>query len=312
VLEDRRLLACGIFQRGSTLLILGDNRPNAITIQDSGLTGDITVTCDGVQRTFGRIRPVPVGVREVREFPISTFDFGAGTVFQFPFNLADGAFARPPLTNPVGRAITQIAIDTRGGNDIVSYSLVHDLRSVFTRTVVADLGRGDDAFLVDVSDRLIAGSLRFFIDGDGDRDTLRVAALDTDIARRGVLGIDLTGGRDYDYITVGRLSTFVQGGDFTDNIEVDVLTDGFSARAPVVFVDGGRGDDFIAVDVEASLQFTTGPGRLLRSLSRGTRRLSLNALDRLFARTELFAFVDGGQGFDTCAVTPNVATVSCP
>lgn len=345
-LEDRCLMTCSVVLRGSILRIVGDQGPNAVTISDNGLTGDITVFCDGFAATFGR----------------------PGTGIGFNFIRTD-AFARPPLTRFFARPLTQIAIDTGRGNDIVSYTLNNDLLKGISRSVVADLGRGNDAFFADLTNRVLAGSLRFIVNGEHDFDTMKVTAADTDIRRNAVLGIDLSGGRENDFFEInydgtldGRLSTFVQGERGNDVVDARFFVDSISTRAPITVLEGGPQDDRLTLivdapegffagnaigtvpvgfsgnrsgsfgfassgsgfgggastssrlssaDVNSFVRLGTGAANLFGHFDGLTGPSLFDRLTPFFNRSRVFALVDGGSGANTCVATPNVIVNNC-
>jgi hypothetical protein len=317
-----------------------------VTISDNGLTGDLTVICDGVIRTYGR--------------PGASIGFNLGRTDEF---------ARPVLTTFFRRPLSQIAIDTQHGNDIVSYTLNNDLIKGITRTVVADLGRGNDAFFADMTNRVLAGSLRFIVNGEHDFDTMKVTALNTDIRRDAVLAFDLSGAREDDFFKInyegtldGRLATFVQGERGNDVVDARFFVDSISTRAPITVLEGGPEHDHLTLIVDAPEGFFAGNaignvpvgfrGTRSGSFGFGTSgsgfgtgvplggglgsadlnffvRLSTGAANLLghfdgltggslftrltpfFNRSRVFALVDGGSGLNTCVATPNVIVNNC-
>jgi hypothetical protein len=191
---------------------------------------------------------------------------------------------------PISGPVTAVVINTRGGNDRVSYDLTGDYVGT-TRTVTVSLGNGDDTFTADLGHRIDAASgLTLTVDGGNGKDNLSVTG---------------SGGGP----VAGTLSVQLRGGNGTDTI-------GFNYAAEVdasvsITADGGNGKDTITGTVAVGAN-STGSVVAHELGGNGSDTLGLSVTgDGLAGLAGLDAAVDTGHGKDAVTVTDNV-TITTP
>jgi hypothetical protein len=190
---------------------------------------------------------------------------------------------------PVSGAVTTVVINTRGGNDTVSYDLTGDYVGT-TRTVNVSLGNGDDTFTSDLGHGIDAtSSLTLNVDGGNGKDNLSVTG---------------SGGGP----VAGTLSVQLKGGNGMDTISF-----GYSAEVDgslTVTADGGNGKDSITGNVEAAAN-SSGSVVVHELGGNGSDTLGLSVTgDGLAGLTSLDASVDTGHGKDSVTVTDNVTVIT--
>lgn len=131
--------------------------------------------------------------------------------------------------------IKTINIDTKGGNDTVTFKQTGDQQQ--SLTVNTTLGSGTDSFFADMQGRDVkAGTLAFHTTGGNDGDSLRVKAQGTDIATGAKLTVDLNGSDSFALFDAADTIDVAYRGQLKGRLDVDTA--------------GGLGDDTITVKVD--------------------------------------------------------------
>lgn len=184
------------------------------------------------------------------------------------------------LTEPV----TRIVVDTRGGNDTVSYTLADGLTSI-NREVNVFLGNGSDTFTADLDAGVPTDStLTLTVNGGNGKDTLSATGAG---AITGNLNLELIGGNGKDAI------------DFS-------FTGGLTGSLTVI-ADGGNGNDTVAGEVTATAAEDTGSATIEVRGGNGKDNLSLAVEGEALA---VDASIDPGRGKDVIDATDNVEIIT--
>lgn len=164
--------------------------------------------------------------------------------------------------------IASIVIDSRGGDDHVSYDLAHDLQPGLTHTVEVNMRDGNDHFAAtfgsnSAPSNLLPGSellMKVVGEAGNDRITLDASGVTMDHA---TMKIGFYGGEGNDQIDMvfsglvdhGGVSFFAFGNEGNDTIRLSMSADPASvAPAPGGFrgiVDAGDGNDGIFFELSA-------------------------------------------------------------
>src|SRR5262249_21314787 len=155
-------------------------------------------------------------------------------------------------THPAATGIQRVLVDTKEGDDTVSYS-----RSAaggnFTGRLdfLANLGTGNDKFTADFNGNDLAGTARvdFAVFGAGTDDQITfnvgTTAAGVDVASGARLELEAAGGTGTDKITVayagdldGKLNLEARGGDGNDTVTATVALAAGSTGSPTGSVDG--------------------------------------------------------------------------
>jgi hypothetical protein len=190
--------------------------------------------------------------------------------------------------------VTLISINTKGGNDTVSYTLTQAGAGTAMRTINCNLGSGKDSFTGKLTDGLDSGARwDVTVHGGSGKDTER---------------FDCTG-----WLGGGsNLSVNLSGDGDRDTIKAD-----WSVRLPsqanVVFkADGGSGKDNI------DCNFTFGPiatefgGRFSADVFGGSSKDTLHLSTSGGANLTLnHARIDGGGNDDTCRAEGGATATNC-
>jgi hypothetical protein len=204
--------------------------------------------------------------------------------------------------------LTEIVVNTNGGNDNVVYFLNGNLQAGVQRKVKANLGGGSDVFFARLSssdtapgsDLLAGARLAFHVQGDKGRDsTVLNADRGTDIGARAALTVDFAGGSDNDLVTAA----------YRGRMDGELY----------LLLDGQEHDD----TVSATLTFDAGSSGLLGGVSQGFGNARVSAQVRGGAAADTLWFLvrnngrvrgnprmEGGTGWDRGTRTANVTPVS--
>jgi len=132
-------------------------------------------------------------------------------------------------------SIRTIKVNSKGGNDQVTYNLTGNLTR--SMKVVTDLALGNDSFAANLSGHSIGNNstLNLITIGGGGSDSLRVnagtAALPTNVAAGSTLRLEMQAGSDFDL--------------FDGNDTVNVTYRGRLDGKLILKADGGLGDDVL-------------------------------------------------------------------
>jgi hypothetical protein len=253
--------------------------PRVESLEDRRLPAAVTVT------------PLPGGVLQVRATPrndsITLFDNGSGAINNVIVVVGKGKVIDP------GIAVSTIQVRTFGGNDSVRYVLSGQLLAGVSRTVLVNLGSGQNNFAA----RLAAGlqtraSLSIEAAAGTGSDTLSLLAGDNvGIAARALLNVAFFGGSDANAINAtylgqlaGTLSLFERGGAGPAQLNTRVTLSQGSTGTGSAQERGGFGDDQLFMDLEK-----------VSLLDSGT----------------ITGTVDGGPGYNTCTATAGVTMAHC-
>jgi hypothetical protein len=190
--------------------------------------------------------------------------------------------------------VTLIAINTKGGNDTVSYTLSQAGADTASRSIHCELGSGKDSFAGKIADGLAGGARwEVSVHGGSGKDSERF-----DCAGR------LEGG--------SNLSVSLFGDSDRDTIKAD-----WSVRLPsqanVVFkADGGSGKDNIDCNFIFGPIATEFGGRFSADVfggsSKDTLHLSTSGSGNL---TLHHAQIDGGGNDDVCRAEGGATAINC-
>ena len=239
-------------------------------------------------------------------------DNGTGNAGNITVTLGDGT------TYVSHGAVGVVEVEGKGGNDQVSYDLTGPL--VATRSVLVDLGAGNDKFTGNVAGdinnadglnlqvyggagndamsinqtgRTLQGTFIPYLEGDGGNDSLSFKSTGA-IAPAAAVIPGLTGGAGNDTITSDYSG--VINGNYIYNLAID----------------GGAGNDTIVdnINVAAGSSGTVGTDANTPAIVRGGAgsdniRFTIK-VDPSAVRTQVAAVVSGGAGKDTIQRTSNV------
>ena len=155
-LDDRSVPAVLVNLVGTTLVVTGDDAPNAITVSDSGQLGSVD--------------------------PVTGAPSGGITV------VADG------VTHWFGTEVGAIVVYGNGGDDSVAYDLTGPLSA--TRLIGVELGRGRDTFTANLTGQSINGAttnLGISVQGDGGGDSMTLNAGGTTVDPAARLSVEFFG-----------------------------------------------------------------------------------------------------------------------
>lgn len=302
-LEDRTCPSCTILRAGSTALVLGDNGANNVRIVESG--GTPQITCDIAEAVGSGITRLVIKTAGGND--TVTYGKGPQAISSLRVDLGAGddtaalLFQRPPLANPGGGFAANrpiLAHVTGGSGDDVVLAEFGELDSTKVN-FQAMLGDGDDTFAAllegDISSRagFNTSLLQFNVQGGNGNDSLDVEAD----------GISTT-------VNPASISWTLRGNAGDDAIGINVnatLNYQQTTWIPRYFrltVDGGSGDDLLAVSVRNSS--TQVPCSVSVYGGSGDDNLTVDVPIRIY-----FSEVDGGAGIDTCTDNLPFAPTSC-
>jgi len=112
--------------------------------------------------------------------------------------------------------VSAIVVNTGGGNDTVEYDLTGDLTT--TRLVSVDLGKGADAFTVNLNQHTISGAstnLGITSSGDGGGDALTLNANGATVSPEAHMSVDFSGNAGKDAIAFNYDPGFLDQGNVT-------------------------------------------------------------------------------------------------
>ncbi|MBO0697645.1 MAG: hypothetical protein J2P46_04570 [Zavarzinella sp.] len=213
------------------LEVLGERALPSVTVADNG-SGVVTITGDQRANTIDITDNGSGGVHVVADG--TAYDF-AGTV-------------------------TDIKVVSRGGADIVSYTLGDGLTDAVTRNVDIKLGNGGDTFTGTLGDVPAGSDLHLTVNGGNGKDNLSL----TGGAADGNLTVELLGGNGNDNLSAefagalsGSLDLTLNGGNGKDTVgsalSVDAPADGSTTSPTVqVHVLGGNGKDDLSLTVDGA------------------------------------------------------------
>jgi hypothetical protein len=211
------------------LEVLGERALPSVTVADDG-AGTITITGDQRANT------------------IDITDNGSGGVHI----VADGT------EYDFAGSVTDIKVLSRGGADVVTYTLADGLTDAVTRTVDVNLGNFNDTFTGTLGDLPAGSDLHLKVLGGNGQDSLAV----TGGGVAGNLTVELLGGNGKDTLSAefagalsGGLDLTLNGGNGKDTVgaalSVDAVADGSTTSPTVeVHVLGGNGKDDVSLTVD--------------------------------------------------------------
>jgi hypothetical protein len=192
--------------------------------------------------------------------------------------------------------ITSIIVNTRNGNDSVSYELSGDLAAGTTRSLSVVLGNGKDSFEGSLDGNLLAGAnLSLGVMGGNGKDELNFAG-EGAVMAGAALSVMLNGGNASDIIDAtftglveGDLQVSAVGGNAPDWIVADLTLEAGSTGTVDAEVLGGNGPDRLTLKVQDNSGDDGDP-----------------ATEDDSTLAELVALLDGGRGRDYFRATDNV------
>jgi hypothetical protein len=188
-------------------------------------------------------------------------------------------------------SISQIIVNTGGGNDTVEFGLNAKLAAGLGRLMAVDLGDGHDNLLAAFAGGFnVVSGMTLTAQGGRGRDFFLVNALNgVNLDAASALRLDLNAGEDRDIILVGYngrmqggLSIITAGGSDRDRMFTNVGLLSGSAGSLVMQQYGLAGDDRMGMIVDTAAGSTT----------------------------SVLGLVDGGPGFNTSTQTAFIPAVS--
>jgi hypothetical protein len=284
-LEDRN---CPSFVAvdGHTLLIIGDNMANTISVMDSG-NGMVTGTIDGQSATGTTIHNVVIHSGGGDDTLTYTLTNPLTTSEHLQINMGSGKDTATLDFSP-GIMDTRLKVDFsgKGGDDTLTTKVgpIMDARVNFR----ANLGKGADTFDGTLLGNIMGDSaVRFLVQGGKGADTLGFHAASTNIDAGASLNVNLLGGKGDDTINF----------DYTGVVLGQLRLN----------ADGGKGNDTIKATVTLNAG-STGEFRGRVKGGQGTNNLTFNVMDNSGGMADVDAFLLTHQG-DTVTNTPNVVVV---
>jgi hypothetical protein len=209
------------------------------------------------------------------------------------------------------RAIAQVVIQGRGGNDQVQYDLTKTLIS--PRVVLASLGQGSDHFTANIrGDINTTGALDLEGYGDGGSDTLTVNQTGAILA--GVVFPFLEGDGGNDILAYhgtgnlgpdGNLGPALSGGSGNDSVSIDYTGVIQGKYQHNLTIDGGSGHDVLSNRINAlrGSSGVIGYDAATKSVVQGGSGNDLITyavnVDPADTSLEVFGMATGGSGVDT-------------
>ena len=189
--------------------------------------------------------------------------------------------------------IQSIKLKSAGSRDVVTYELTGDL--VTKRKIVADLGRGDDAFSLILHRHPPAPSEPQTTPSDslGEPSDPTVTPPEPAVATPRKMSADLT--------------VSVNGGPGSDSIAVEA-TDIVLSKAKVKITIGGDSADRVGVD--ASLASGTMGSFDVGKIGLDLASLLVNTKRKRPLPAAAVLKIDSAQGFDTCSFTAGLVTAT--
>ncbi|MBI3469242.1 MAG: calcium-binding protein [Planctomycetes bacterium] len=345
-LERRDYLSCTVFQRGETLVILGDREANQIAIADTR-EGEIVLSCDRrepqrfagvaqiVVETFGGDDDVTaelicpadpsfhfradLGAGDDR-LSISGFDPQPDPPLRFiSFDILAGAGNDEVTAVCPSDPNIHFRADPGAGDDRLSISGFDPQPDPPLRTVAFDIraGAGNDEVMFDLAAAEINGRFVVSVSGGIGNDRLMFGAIQPCILPESEMRIVLSGDAGDDLIDVsmtgleiaGELDLRAHGGAGNDVIESFIVPCILPEGRANILVDGQAGNDNIAARVEMD-EDSRGllAARVLGGLGDDDLTLEIYGVDE---PSLLTALVDGGCGYDIARVTRNVRVGNC-
>jgi hypothetical protein len=269
-----------------------------------------------------------VGIREVASAPggsseliltgtnradvINIVDNGSNAVGNVTVRFGDGS------TYTSQGPVAQVQVLGNGGNDRVSYTLAGNL--VAARTVLADLGAGNDQFTAQVNGAVAnAGGLDLEAYGDGGADNLAVDQAGPILA--GTFFPYLEGDSGNDTLAYNGTGAIAAGASIMPALSGgggnDTIASGYSGMIAGTYIynltiDGGSGNDSIvdAINVAAGSTGAIGSGDTAPAVvegGAGNDKIQFAvAVDPRAATSRVAAVAIGGTGKDTVQRTANV------
>lgn len=285
-LEDRNCPSF-IAVEGHTLLIIGDNTADTISIMDSG-NGMVTGTIDGQSATGTSINHIVVHTRNGDD----TLTYALTNPLTSPEHLQiDMGSGKDSATLDFSPGITNTHLKVDFLGHTGADTLTTKFGAITNSSVIfqSNLGKGADTFDNTLLGNIVGDSaVRFLVHGGKGPDTLGFHADTTNIDAASKLAVNLLGGKGDDTINVdyagqlnGKFVLNANGGKGDDTIDANVTLNAGSAGDFVGHVRGGPGND----------------------------TLTFNVIDNSGGTADVDAFVSGGPGHDTITHTPNVKVV---
>jgi hypothetical protein len=243
---------------------------------------------------------------------ININDNGTGNAGNITVTLGNGT------TYTSQGAVSVIAVEGKGGNDQVTYSLTGDL--VDSRTVLVDLGAGNDQFTANVTGAINnTTGLEIEAYGDGGNDNLSFNQ--TGPTLQGTFFPYLDGGTGNDTLNFQSTGNINAGASVSPGLSGgagnDALTSNYSGVVDGNYIynleiNGGAGNDVIndTANIAAGSTGTVGTDATTPAVVEGGAgkdhiNFAVN-VDPLATLTQVNGIAIGGQGKDVVQRTANV------
>jgi hypothetical protein len=251
----------------------------------------------------------PASRHQIQNERITINDNGSSSRNNVTVNVGPTFFPNVPINN--------VIVTTGGGNDVVTYNLAGDL--IGQRTVLANLGAGNDTFGAVLRRNLLPGSSLSVLANGGSGDDRLQATLIGNVGAGAQLGIVFNGHGGSNILNVFSATllrvdpgavvaiNLLGGGHAGDHIFNDFF--GTMNGTYTVAESGGSGPDKLFADVEVAPGSTGNINGSVLSGGPGNDNLTflIHAPVGFASANQL---IDGGTGFDISTRTPNVIAVN--
>jgi len=214
--------------------------------------------------------------------------------------------------------VRAIKLDTKGGADTVSYSLVDPLARA--QKLIFDLGAGKDSLNLDLTQGVTGVNLNVEVEGGDGADTIDVLAGSLTAAR---LKLDINGGAGKDAISLSdsnlaidvdsALVAHLAGNEGADLI--DTTLDGVILGRVNYTAGGGKGQDIVTGNITVA-SGSTGELHAKERGGKGLDTVTLNVIDDSGEDETALAVLDAKIfdriGGDLLEHTDNVAVETSP
>jgi hypothetical protein len=253
-LEDRNCPSF-IAVEGHTLLIVGDNTADTISITDSG-NGTVSGTIDGQSAMGTAINHIVVHTRNGNDTLTYTLTNPLTTPEHLLIDMGNGTDSATLDFSP-GITNTRLKVDFNGHNGTDTLTTMFGALTNSNVNFRANLGKGADTFDDTLLGNIVGDSaVRFLVQGGKGADTLGFHADTTNIDAASKLAVNLLGGKGDDTINVdyagqlnGKFALNANGGKGNDTIDANVTLNAGSAGDFVGHVRGGPGTDTLTFNV---------------------------------------------------------------
>lgn len=214
--------------------------------------------------------------------------------------------------------VSLVQVQSKGGNDQVSYTLTGDL--VVTRTIQVSLGAGNDQFTADIPANINnPDGLNIEAYGNAGNDTMDVKQSGATLA--GTFYPYLEGDAGNDRLTYAGIGTIAAGASvspaFSGGAGNDSITSNYMGQINGNYIynlsmDGGAGNDTLTntIQVGANSTGTVGTSSAVPAIvegGNGNDKITYAIfVDPTATQAQIFASAFGGAGKDTVQQTSNV------